>query len=385
MNEDNTSIEKNEIVDSSQDEADTQAKKTVDVFPIGKGKRTLVFICDLVIAFIVAFSLFNFAAFPIAKQIIRYDDLSNEANEAGLNRDSVLFDNKLLFAKGDSKKYSSENLEYTFDRYLSNYVVEENADYEVFKTFYVNIRKDEKTYLDIYKNNDEPYGFFSFDTGLPKLKSKYVEEFMPSFVEGDEMSDSAKTDYDKFKKKFFLFSYSDLLGSISESNDLFSSNGTSYYENQNKVYQIGKHVDQAIVISVYISFAIALLVCFLLFPLLQKNRKTFAMLFMRIERINVSNLMLLRKRDVLLPLVYYLASGASMLMFISLPTTSIEQSFNLGLFFPLSLVSLGYVLVSLIFMLFNGFNRTLGDFLTGTVYISEDSLDDIYRSKGYII
>ena len=62
---------------------------------------------------------------------------------------------------------------------------------------------------------------------------------------------------------------------------------------------------------------------------------------------------------------------------------SIAAIFSLPYLFAFSLVSLGYVLISLIVMLFDPYNRTLSDRLTGTVMVSQDTLDDIIRAKGY--
>ena len=51
-----------------------QEQKVIEISPLSKGKRFLLFLGDFFIAFIIAFTLFNLATFPLTKLIFKTDD-----------------------------------------------------------------------------------------------------------------------------------------------------------------------------------------------------------------------------------------------------------------------------------------------------------------------
>jgi hypothetical protein len=195
------------------------------------------------------------------------------------------------------------------------------------------------------------------------------------------MGDTASSHYETFKNDIFLQTYYDMLNDIG-TNDLTYS-GVSYNENQKQVTSLSDYLDQMIEVSVYISNIVSLSSLFLLVPLLNNNHKTISMFFMKVERVNASSLKLLRKRDVWLYFIYQIALNCATLMLTPLPIVTFSYVFNLGALFPLSMVSVGFALISFFFVMFNQYNRGLSDIVTGTVLISNDTLDTIYRSKGY--
>lgn len=368
-----------EMADSLEKE-----KKTVDIFPLGKGKRVLVYLCDLIINFALAFFLFNIAVFPSARSIIHVDEKTSEIASFGTKRDSVLYGNNLLFAVDEEKKasaYFNGSLTNTFTRYSSYFVNDASSDYDVFHNYYITIKNDASSYISVMKSNDKDLSFFDYSGSSPVLKDTYKKEFKPAFDSKDSLGDTAKSHYESFQNDFFLQCYYDMLGDI-EKNDL-TYGGVSYKTCQNHVNELSNVIDNTIAVSSYISEAMSILLLFLLVPLLGKNSKTVAMLFMKVERVNVYSLKLSRNRDVLLYFIYQVALNLALILFVPLPTVSINLVFGLGVLLPLSLISLGLAVISLFFVLFNSFNRSLSDILTGTILITSDSLDEIYRSKGY--
>lgn len=358
-------------------------KKVVDIFPLGKGKRILVYLADLFLTFIAAFSLFNMVVFPSAKAIVNYDVKTNDISYYSNKRDSVLYGNKILFSKDENQTttYFQRNLSYTFEMLASYYVMGASSDYDVVYTYFVGIRNDNESYINVMKSNDTEVGFFDYSSSRPVLKEAYKVEFAPAFDEKDTMGDTAKSHYETFQNEFFLQCYYDIVGDI-EKNDL-SFDGFSYEESQGRVRELSDYLDKTIAISVYLSELLAIIALFLLVPLFNHNRKTLGMLFMRLERVNCASLQLCRKRDVLLYFVYQLALNVALIMFVPIPTVTINAVFGLGVLLPLSLISAGFAVISLFFVLFNSFNRSLSDLLTGTIMITDTSLDEIYRSKGY--
>lgn len=365
-------------------ESPERAKKTVEIFPLGKGKRVLVYLSDLIISFALAFLLFNIAVYPSARAIAKVDDKTTSISSIGTKRDSVLYGNSILFAKDESKTASSDlndNLAYTFSLFASYYVTDSSSSYEVFFHYYSEIRSDSASYISLMKSNDKDLSFFDYSSSRPTLKETYKKEFAPAFDPKDSLGDTAKSHYESFQNDFFLQCYFDMLSDI-EKNDL-SFGEVSYKDCQSEVRGLTNAIDNAIASSAYISEAFSLLILFILVPLLGKNRKTVAMLFMKVERVDVASLQLLKTKDVFLYFVYQIALNAALMVFLPLPTISINLVFGLGVLLPLSLISLGFAVISLFFVLFNSFNRSLSDLLTGTILITNSSLDDIYRSRGY--
>lgn len=360
-----------------------KTKTVVDIYPLSKMWRIGSFLADFFIHFFFALFLYQVCLYPLAGLITHASALSEELTQKQNERDSTLYGNGLLFAKANSDiAYLSTNLSYTGDQFLSYFVetgVESKA--EVFHTYFVTLRNSERDYQTFYETNDTSADYFSWEKDRPLLQSKYVSEFAPHFDPNDALSSAAQKDYDTFMTSFFLKSYSAMLQDIA-SQDL-TYQGASYRESQARVVAIEKEQELTVVVTALVADVLSALTLFLLLPCLNKNRKTIGMMALRKERVNASRLVLLRKRDVLYRFVYDFASTISAVFFLPMIQMGFNELFALPLLFPLSLVSLGYVLISLIFLLFEPFNRTLGDRLTGSVMVEEESLDAIYRSKGY--
>jgi len=67
----------------------------IDIHPVSKWKRILVYLGDMMFCFIAAFVIFNCVTYPLATVIAPYD--SEKSLQAAKDRDSVLYDNKILF------------------------------------------------------------------------------------------------------------------------------------------------------------------------------------------------------------------------------------------------------------------------------------------------
>ena len=81
--------------------------KSLDVYPIKKGKRVLLFLCDLVIAFFISFVFYTAAVVPISEAATYLNARREGSIQARLDRNSVLEDNLLLY-----KQYDTQELEY---------------------------------------------------------------------------------------------------------------------------------------------------------------------------------------------------------------------------------------------------------------------------------
>ena len=64
-----------------------QEQKYIDIHPLTKWKRLLVFLGDYFISFIIAFTLFNLAIFPLAK--IAFGTQSKSEHASALEKQAV--------------------------------------------------------------------------------------------------------------------------------------------------------------------------------------------------------------------------------------------------------------------------------------------------------
>ena len=71
----------------------------VDIFPLNKWKRFLVFLADFFVCFIMCFLLYNIAVMPIAKAVTGYSQKSTESANSMKAMHTVLYENKILFKK----------------------------------------------------------------------------------------------------------------------------------------------------------------------------------------------------------------------------------------------------------------------------------------------
>lgn len=358
-------------------------KKVIDINPITKWRRILSFLADFFINFILAIIFFNLAVYPLGGLIInssaKYAEYQNNLND----RDAVLYGNNLLFSENGDKTNSSfeTNLEYTFEKYLSVYVVDGDSSYEIFKHYSIDICSNNELYLSFFSTYDKEGTYFDINGSTVTLKDAYKEEFSSFYDVNDTPSNKAQTDRENFLSSFFLKSYSLMLTKIYE-NDL-TYNGISYKEMQDAVSAYSSTSDTFIISCTFISYGLASIISYVVFPMITKRRRSISMLFMRFERIDSKTFECLSRGRTLMLAVYGFAMGMLAIMFVPYPIVSFNELFSLGWLFPLSMVSLGLMLISLIMLLIDPFNRDMTDRLTHSVMIDEETLDTIYRSKGY--
>ena len=90
--------------------------KQVDVYPLKKGKRTLLYLCDLIIVFFFSFVFYAAAVVPLSGVISKEADKLEVEKDARSNRNNILFKNKLLYQKDESSDLHLE-MSFTFEQY----------------------------------------------------------------------------------------------------------------------------------------------------------------------------------------------------------------------------------------------------------------------------
>ena len=133
--------------------------KVVDIQPITKGKRVLVFLADFFLMFILTFVFFNALIMPVSNLIVGASQRSKESNNAAEIQFAILYEQKVIHHENsDDVYYYNANVEYTMNCYLSYYCFEDSdvlekhpqfghkEDNEVIRHFYFDIRNDKDAY-----------------------------------------------------------------------------------------------------------------------------------------------------------------------------------------------------------------------------------------------
>ena len=349
---------------------------TVDIIPITKWKRILVYLGDAAITFLLAIFLFVVAVYPIGTKIVDYTETSQEIQKKNRLCDDLFFANDILFYESDVTKYDYEaSLEYTYKKFLSVYVDDASSNNDVFYNYFVTLKSDENKYKSLFKDT-------YFNVGVTvELKNEYKEPLKPLFNDHDELTEYGSSIYLELQEKGFLMMYSEIVKDV-QTNDL-TYNGISYKKTCEELESLNQNIHFSISIFAIISFFLSSIICYLLLPLCIGN-KTVLMKVMKYEKIGVDNLYLLSKKENLLSFVYNAILSLYTVFFVPLMVIPFVGLFIIPIILPISLVSLLIVIVSFVVLMCSGYNRTLSDVLTKTVLVKAEELDKIYKSKGYI-
>ncbi len=370
-----------------------EEKKTIDLRPLGKWKRILLSLGDYAICFILSFVLFNLAVFPIAKITIHAQDRYNETVVLEKESNSLLLDNKIIFARHDNNDTFQEDVLFTFEVFLSYYAFDEidingarynqyghKEENDTIRHYYLDYLHDEQGYLSAFRSVNELDDYFSIGDDINSIylrndyKSLLSSELLE--VEGDDHSILYTNFRDHiFARLFYVYVYEDILA-----ND-FVVGGISYLTKMNEIKAINDYLNWSVTNSALISTFISWLVIYLIFPLISKDKKTPAMMMMRINKLNFKNLNYIDNKDVIFTSIYHLALSLSFMIFLPSIYFGLSYCFALPLLFALGIISILLALVSLFVILFNQYNRSGSDILSQAIMISSVDLDEMYRIK----
>ena len=370
----------------------------VDIKPLTKWKRFLVFLSDFFINLIFTLILFNIAITPLGKLMTGFEKKNNNYISCTEKMNSVLYSNNLIFINPLlNKDYINENIEYTYDCFLSYYVLDSESslmsdnhpqyghklENEIFYHYFYDIKNDEAKYISFFENYNNKHSYFTNQENSFSLKDNVKEELKPYFDPKDEMSSVGETYYQNIKNSVYVTLLSEVFSDI-ETNDL-TYNGISYLAMKKQSQTIEEYHKNLLIVCSFVSYAISSLTCYLLIPLISKTRKTITMMFMKVEKINISRLYIARKWESAIGSLYSIFSNTSFILFIPITLVTFNYLFSMTALVVFTMSGLLFSLASLFVLLFNQFNRTLSDVLSYSVMISTDDLDAIYRARGYDI
>ena len=371
---------------------EVKKQKVVEIYPTKLGRRVLCFLSDIFLCLILSFIFFELVVFQISRPIINYDNLVNESETYQKNQYAILYSSDLLFFNDENKENQfmmSEALEDTNYNYLNFYTndnSEELKKYDVFFNYFVNLKSGDKSdNLNELNGLLIKYGSDFFNTekttinGTFALKTTYIEQFKANYIEGDEMSEEAKNNYENFSKKVFLNLYSVMINDI-ETNDLKVSDvSKSYVELKNDIQAINDKINTNYIVCSYISFLISSLVLFLLVPLINHKRETASELILKFERINKKTMNYISRPMAINIFLLKMIDSALILFLIPSLRVGFSYIFSFPELYLPSLIALVIVIINLFITGFTKLNTSLKEITTDTIVCDSKSLDYYYQ------
>ncbi|MBO4668092.1 MAG: hypothetical protein J5666_08240 [Bacilli bacterium] len=169
-------------------------------------------------------------------------------------------------------------------------------------------------------------------------------------------------------------------------NDLhYEGEPRSFLACKKRILELEKYHENLVTICAFITHFVSWASLFLAVPLFRKDRKTLAMLFMKIERVNFYSLNHLKALPIIICSFYYLFAMMLGIMFIPSLLVPFNNLFALNYLIYSTIVSILLVIANLIFVLINQYNRTLIDFWSSSLYLNESEMNELYRARGYNI
>ena len=360
----------------------------LDVSPITKGRRMLIYLADLFLNFIIAVVLFAAMVYPIARVIASSDDTEHKQSVNQQYRMDILYNNDLLNYNENGEnvdKYDiTSSLKYSADLYLKGFL-NETYQPDYFSLFYIEyLQSEEKELKEIIKEHDD-YGFFDYDKSRLDLTDSYKRNFAPLLDANDQLSNTSQSAYEHFVDVFFANVYSRLMTDLLTSDKISSE--SPLYQFRILDAENNEMIDKENMVAVYatyVAYLLAAIIYFLVVPLVSSTGKTIAMMALRIERVGDDNFKALARKERIIIFLYQVVLALPLIMFVPVMYISITTIFSLPYLLYLSLISLAIVFISMVFIFINRLHRSLLDFLSKSVLISKETLEQIYVTKGYM-
>lgn len=369
----------------------------VNIVPLTKGKRVLLFLADFFINFILSFILINIVVAPVSKAVISFTAKNDQYTLNLNNRADILYGNKLLFNSGDVEKSEIVyNTSFTFRCYLSYFSLDEESpgytyysqyghkeENDVFKTYFAHITSNADLFMQLFDRYNKTNGYFVRDELTFTLKEEIKEQVKPLFVINEVPTILGQAYINNLEKNLFTPLYSEMMTLILK-NDL-TYNGMSFIAVNNSIHDFEKQFNTMITYDAFIALFLSSLILYFIVPICNKNKRTLGMMLMKIQRVNIYKLTLMKKYDVFMSFVYHFLLSFLIAFFVPIGYLTLIEVFKIPVLFIFAIFSIGLMLASSIFIIGNGYNRSLTDYVTRTVYLPNEELDEIYRARGYLV
>ena len=369
-----------------------EEENVIEIKPASKWKRILLFLGDYFITFILAFIMFNMAVFPLSKVIFNTQKQSEEIVALEEKSNDLLVNAGFLYKNNPPTQSFEDYVSYTFKVFLSYYAFDEEnvdtnnpqyghkAENEVIRTFYINYLNDETRYLSLFNSVNED-GMFTIGDSANSiaLKSDYKLLLGPELL---EVKDEEKYSVNMvnvrdhvFAKLFYLNVYQHILDHD------YVKDGESYNEYMNRISDIARNLQWIAVGDSLISCILCWGAVYLLYPMINKERRSPTMSAMRLDKLNIKTFNGISRSTVAIESFYHLILSLSMTLFLPILYFGFAYCFNLPILFIISIISLALTLASLFIILFNQYNRSGVDLLSNSVVLPTTEVDELYRKQ----
>lgn len=368
----------------------------LEIAPIGKGKRILLFFADFFLSFLLSFILFNVVVTPLGYLITDYDKKSEVSSTYENMKLDILYGRDLLYYHDEDDKYLfSYSLSFTYDVFLSYFCldIETSPDInypeyghkkvnDVIWTYYHDIKNDDSKYAFLFvKYNVDEY-FEEVDNQFV-LKDIYKEGLAPYFNPTSDLSKQGMNYYDEIGQKFFFNLYGEVISDIEQNDLTYSGAALSYNDADVFIREFETFYQNFFTYSSIITYFIIWLAYFFIIPLFRKKHQTIGMSLMKIQRLNIHRLKLYSKVESALGSIYPLFTGASICFLLPMTIVGVAFPFSLPILIYAIVMAILFQIVSAIFLIFNSYNRTITDWFSQSVCVSNENLDAIYSIEDY--
>lgn len=375
-------------------EEQEQEQKFIDISPLSKWKRLLVFLGDYFLAFIISFVLFNIVVFPVAKVVVGSQKQNEEAQLLEQKALKMLKDDGYLYFPNDGASFL-EDVNYTFKVFLSYYAFDEvtpdanNPQYghkienEVVRHYYENVIKNTNQYVIDFKEVNEKNQMFDIADTVDSiaLKTDYKALLGNELLEqkDEEKYSEAMVNFrdNVFARLFYIHVYNHIT-----END-YIKDGKSFNSYMNQSATILKNLQWIPVVSSIISITLTWSILFVLIPLVNKENRTITMMAMGVSKLHYKSLGPIDSKSVMIQSFYHYVAILSSTVFLPFAYFGLAYCFNLPLLFILSTISFVLLLVSGAFIIFNQYNRSGTDIISDIVLVPTSQLDSLYMENIY--
>lgn len=369
--------------------------KVINLNPLSKWKRILLFLGDYAITFILSFIFFNLAVFPLGKLICQTEKQSLKAVEYQEKANDLLIEGGLIFDDSIRDDNFENDVNYTFKVFLSYYAFDSEespdksnpqyghkAENEVIRNYFLNHLHNEADYLAAFKDVNSKDNMFdigetAYDISLKKdYKLLLGSELLEISDESQYSTQMTNLRDHVFARLFYIYIYqNDIL-----END-FVINDRSYLGYLNNSKKIYENLNWVPVVCSFISVVLSWAGVFLIYPMINEERRTPTGSVMKSNSLSFKRLSAIDRKIVGIQSFYSLILNLSIMIFLPVLFFGLPYCFNLPLLFIFMVISFSLMLVSLFFVLFNEHNRSGSDILTSTVIVPASELDELYKNE----
>ena len=350
---------------------EVKEQKVINILPIKKGRRMLVFLGDFFLNFMLTFLLITIAVLPLGKVFTGYNAKNNHYTENLTLRANILYQNKLLFDSGNvDPSEVVYNTSYTYYVYLSYFVYDipdpEQVQYHqyghkqennIFYHYFIDLINEPENYVSLFSHYNDKHQYFDINGIDVTLKSEYRTEILTFFDTSDKPTESCTKYMSNIENSIFYPMFSEVM-TIIQKRDLLDTAGHSFNAVSQEIKVFEKYINNLAIATSIFAFALSTSILHLLIPLLNKSKKTLTMMILKVERVDFKTLRLFSKGKVFLSYVYTLFTMLMVTFFAPIGLLTFYEIFNIPVLFVLALFSFVLIVGSFVFLLFNNFNRS---------------------------